>query len=209
MMEPPWAPSPGSKSTPLCSSNPQLVPHSLLQFYVTAWKHSQRKFDLFFVHLEGDRNPFSVSIPWSSSVRGRRAWPGVTSELRTGNVPVGSDLGPCCRGQSHVNKWMFLGSSVNALKPLRKEHKTSHSLSTQHSLRSEQLALHRGHRAGAQGLAGELGTLGGLWRGNIPSVPHPSSAGFSWAPQLPQEQQTNREQTLDSPSAPGLGEKLC
>lgn len=50
--------------------------HTASWSFVTAWKYSQRKFDLFFLHLEGDRNPFSVSIPWSSSDRGRRAWLG-------------------------------------------------------------------------------------------------------------------------------------
>lgn len=63
VMEPRWAPSPGTKSAPLGGSSPQLLPHSLVEFYVTAWKHSQRKLGLFFPHLEGDRNPFSVSIP--------------------------------------------------------------------------------------------------------------------------------------------------
>lgn len=66
---------PWHKSTPLCGSSPQLVPRSLVEFYVTARKYSRRKFDLFFLHLEGDRNPFSVSIP-GAAVSGQEGWAG-------------------------------------------------------------------------------------------------------------------------------------
>lgn len=134
--------------------------------------------------------------PWSSSVWGRRVCLGVPSQLQTGIVLVGNDLGPCCRGQSHVNKWMFLGSSTNALKPLRKKHKT------RHSLKPEQLGRARPPQRAPSRSSGTGRGKGDLGRPPEGKYSFTSSSMPSWVLQLPQGQQ--KLQTV-----PVLVEELC
>lgn len=91
---------PWHKSTPLCGSSHSWFHTASWSFMLQLGSTPKESLILFFLHLEGDRNPFSVSIS-GAAVSGARglSWVSPLSS-KLGMCLWGTTLGPAAEGRA-------------------------------------------------------------------------------------------------------------